>query len=119
MPVTKKNQGRTRTENYQEVLMTSQNGKAKVSTLSQPIKEQHHNYITNKLSKQALPTPNTKLVGNNDEVNKYRKLVDIFRFNGGRDEVETYLIYWGVSSILQEFLLASAEYDAQRSGGAS
>ncbi len=120
LPVTKKilgRRGKNILKGYQEVLMFPKNGKARVSTLSRPKIKQQDNYITNELSKQALPTPNTKLVGNGDGLNKYKKLVDIFRFSGGRDEAEIYLLCWGVPLIFQGLLLASAEYDAKRNGG--
>jgi len=44
----------------------------------------------------------------------YKRIVDIFKYSGGHDEAETYLSHWGVSPIIKDLLLASAQYDLAR-----
>lgn len=70
---------------------------------------------------QVLATKNkvrpTDLIGKNQDGRiKYKQIVDIFRYGGGRDEADTYLIHWGVLPTFKGLLLAYAEYDALISG---
>jgi hypothetical protein len=71
---------------------------------------------------QVLATKNkvrpTDLIGKNQDGHiKYKQIVDIFRYSGGHNEADTYLLHWGVSPIFKSLLLAYAEYDALIGGG--
>jgi hypothetical protein len=69
---------------------------------------------------QVLATKNkvrpTDLIGQDGRA-KYKRIVDIFRYSGGHNEADIYLIHWGVLPMHKGLLLAYAEYDAV-SGGA-
>ena len=47
---------------------------------------------------------------------KYKRIVDIFKYGGGHNEADIYLIHWGVLPMYKGLLLAYAEYDAVSGG---
>jgi hypothetical protein len=70
---------------------------------------------------QVLATKNkvrpTDLISKNQDGRiKYKQIVHIFKYSGGHNEADTYLIHWCVSPIFKSLLLAYAEYDALMSG---
>jgi hypothetical protein len=80
-----------------------------------------HNSSDSRAKNQVLATKNkvrpTDLIGKNQDGRiKYKQIVDIFKYGGGHNEADTYLIHWGVSPVVKGLLLAYAEYDALTSG---
>jgi len=79
-----------------------------------------HNSSDSRAKSQVLATKNkvrpTDLIGQDGRI-KYKQIVDIFKYGGGHNEADTYLIHWGVSPISKGLLLAYAEYDALISRG--